>query len=486
MRPLSVLRRQARARQGNPVQIGGVFNTTQPTVTNGQAVEVQATARGAQIVAPGVDNFAVQATLAAETTKVIGTVNQGTSPWVSSLSQSGTANDVDVLTVPALVAGTAIIGKVGIDQTTPGTTNGVQVNAALPAGSNVIGHVIHDSGSTTAVTGNVTVVQPTAANLNATVVGAAASGASKAGNPVQIGGVFNTTQPTVTNGQAVEVQATARGAQIVAPGVDNFAVQATLAAETTKVIGTVNQGTSPWVSNVSQFGGSAVSLGRTTSAASLPVVLANDALPPPDRAVTGTIASNGAVLSITAGGTGTTTVAITGTWVGGLLVFGIDGGGAGNALYAVNGVTGQPETSITANGIWQIPSAGWSSVGLTSTSWTSGTASIAFIAGMQSNVMALARSLPTGTNSIGQVTANAGSNLNTSLLALETTQVLQATAARQDTLQTAINLLTALIAGPSGIPSKSALNVQAVNLGPGLPKPICNPVLRINCQPKGF
>jgi hypothetical protein len=35
-------------------------------------------------------------------------------------------------------AGTLVIGKVSIDQTTPGTTNGVQVNAALPAGANVI------------------------------------------------------------------------------------------------------------------------------------------------------------------------------------------------------------------------------------------------------------------------------------------------------------------------------------------------------------
>jgi hypothetical protein len=44
-------------------------------------------------------------------------------------------------TQPALVAGTAVIGKTGIDQTTPGTTNGVQVNAALPAGANKIGTV---------------------------------------------------------------------------------------------------------------------------------------------------------------------------------------------------------------------------------------------------------------------------------------------------------------------------------------------------------
>ena len=56
------------------------------------------------------------------------------------------------------------------------------------------------------------------------VGGLAASGAAKAGNPNQIGGVFNTTQPTVTTGQAVEAQATARGALIVATGVDTFTV----------------------------------------------------------------------------------------------------------------------------------------------------------------------------------------------------------------------------------------------------------------------
>ncbi len=78
---------------------------------------------------------------------------------------SGYTQPVSIATAPALVAGTAIIGKVGIDQTTPGTTNGVQVNAALPAGSNVIGHVIADSGSTTAVTGNVASTVADGANV---------------------------------------------------------------------------------------------------------------------------------------------------------------------------------------------------------------------------------------------------------------------------------------------------------------------------------
>lgn len=164
----------------------------------------------------------------------------------------------------------------------------------LPAGTNVIGHVITDTGSTTAVTGTVAVTQSTSPWI---IAGAAASGGAKSGNPVQIGGVFNTTQPTVTTGQAVEAQSTARGAQIVSPGVDNFAVQATLAAETTKVIGTVNQGTSPWVVSLTsttitgtvastQSGtwnmrlqdgsGTAINKGSATSANSLPVVIASD------------------------------------------------------------------------------------------------------------------------------------------------------------------------------------------------------------------
>lgn len=53
-------------------------------------------------------------------------------------TQLDTLNNNVTSSIPA---GSAIIGKVGIDQTTPGTTNGVQVNAALPAGSNSIGTV---------------------------------------------------------------------------------------------------------------------------------------------------------------------------------------------------------------------------------------------------------------------------------------------------------------------------------------------------------
>lgn len=74
----------------NPVKMGGAYNSTQPTVTTGQIVDAQMTARGAQIVATGTDTFNT-------------TINT------------------------ALPAGSNIIGKVGIDQTTIGTTNGTTI-----------------------------------------------------------------------------------------------------------------------------------------------------------------------------------------------------------------------------------------------------------------------------------------------------------------------------------------------------------------------
>lgn len=101
-------------------------------------------------------------------------------------------------------------------------------------------------GGTATLTGGV--------NGSQGVGGLAASGASVSGNPLRVGGAFNTTQPTVTNGQAVDFQATARGAQIVATGVDTFSVSAAQSGAWTAAqsgIWTVQPGnsanTTPWL-----------------------------------------------------------------------------------------------------------------------------------------------------------------------------------------------------------------------------------------------
>ncbi len=144
---------------GNPIKVGGINKTTPPTLTDGQRGDLQVDTRsnvkvslwapnsntaysfgngvsgtGVQRVAIASDNtaFSVNATLAAETTKVIGTVNIAASQTVG------------------LVAGSAVIGKVGIDQTTPGTTNLV----ALAANQSV--NVAQINGVTTLMGNGVT------------------------------------------------------------------------------------------------------------------------------------------------------------------------------------------------------------------------------------------------------------------------------------------------------------------------------------------
>lgn len=85
-------------------------------------------------------------------------IPSGTNVIGHVIADSGSTTAVTSL--PATPAGTNLIGKVGIDQTTPGTTNKVSIGTdgtvaigtALPAGTNVIGHVITDTGSVTAAT----------------------------------------------------------------------------------------------------------------------------------------------------------------------------------------------------------------------------------------------------------------------------------------------------------------------------------------------
>ena len=115
---------------------GGIFNTTLPTLTTGQGAALQVDSNARQLV--------------------------------------------NVAVLPALVAGSAIVGKFGIDQTTIGTTNGVS---------------LAQIGSTTIVNGGL------AGSLG--IGGLAADNATPIGNPIYIcGGALVGANPTkATNGQ---------------------------------------------------------------------------------------------------------------------------------------------------------------------------------------------------------------------------------------------------------------------------------------------
>lgn len=228
---------------------------------------------------------------------------QGTVPVSGTFWQATQPVSAASLPLPTGAATSAkqpALGTAGTASADVLTVQGIASMTALKVDGSAVTQPVSGTVTANAGTGSFTVAQATASNLQAQVQGAAASGAAKAGNPVQMGGVFNTTQPTVTTGQAVEAQATARGALIVATGVDVFHAtidNSTLAVtqsgtwnvgtvttvtsitNTVTVSGTVtaNQGGAPWSNNVTQWAGTAVDVNSgLKSAGTLRVVLATD------------------------------------------------------------------------------------------------------------------------------------------------------------------------------------------------------------------
>lgn len=173
--------------------LGAVANASAPTYTETYQVALSTDLSGN-----------LRTILNAETTKVIGTVNQGTSPWVISGAVTNT-----------------VLSVVG------GGTEATAQRVTLASDS----------------TGVITVKQATAGNLNATVVGTGtfavqATPVTQA-DTFMLGGInikeINAVTPLMGNG------GTGTGSLRVTVASDNtaFSVNATLSAETTKVIGTV-------------------------------------------------------------------------------------------------------------------------------------------------------------------------------------------------------------------------------------------------------
>lgn len=187
---------------------------------------------------------------------------------------------------------------------------------AIPAGTNVIGHVITDTGSTTAVTGNVavtnagltnidvalstrtkpadqqhaiidsgttTVTQATAANLNAAVVGTGTAGTA-AGGVLTVQGVASMTKLLVTPdsvalpaNQSVNVSQINAVTPLMGNGVTGTGSQrVTIASDNTAfAINNTQQGTAS--QNVAQFGGTNVSTGTGAGGVGIPrVTISND------------------------------------------------------------------------------------------------------------------------------------------------------------------------------------------------------------------
>jgi len=221
------------AKAGNPNQIGGVFNTTQPTVTTGQAVEAQFTARGEMLIAKGVsgfttDNTAFNVTGSLPTgANTIGAVTQASGPWTQNLTQAnsvalgspsayGTSpGAVNVLGVNAFVTNTPSVAQSGnwtarIVGNAGGVMDAAGQNAASPANELLVAGQFNTT-PTTITSGNVSPLQLDASgNLKVNIIAGAGSGGTAAvdnsaftggsTNVTPIGAIFNDSPPSITSG----------------------------------------------------------------------------------------------------------------------------------------------------------------------------------------------------------------------------------------------------------------------------------------------
>lgn len=313
---------------------------------------------------------------------------------VVPVSQSGAWNINSITTLPSLVAGTAIVGKFGIDQTTPGTTNLVAVMGSdTTASGNITTQNLNPNSGAPTAGSTVTLATPGRAGLAIGVIGTYTGALSVQGtidgtNWVTIGGTtllnvatgvlsanipsaatsiyqteinafaqvrvtalgavtgtatvaleasFNSAVvaidaalPTGTNilGALVANQSTntaqingvvplmgngvtGTGSQRVTIASDQtaFAVNSTLSAETTKVIGTINLSaaqtlatvtTVSTVTNLAQLGGVAVTMGSGVTGTGVQrVVLATDVPMPAPNTPTALFVNSAATTNAT-------------------------------------------------------------------------------------------------------------------------------------------------------------------------------------------
>jgi hypothetical protein len=208
--------------------------------------------------------------------------SDGTNSRYFTLDTSGR-----VVLVGAGTAGSPVGGVLTIQGSSSGTAVPISGSITVSSGTiTVDGTVTANAGS-----GNFTVVQATAANLNATVTAngnfnndsVSAIAASPPASATYIGGFVTTSSPTYTTGQMNALSLTTAGALRIDGSAVTQPISGTVIANagtgTFNISGTVtsNQGTSPWITNITQFGGSNIVTGIGSGGAGIPrVTVSND------------------------------------------------------------------------------------------------------------------------------------------------------------------------------------------------------------------
>jgi hypothetical protein len=187
------------------------------------------------------------------------------------------------------------------------------------------------------------------------VAGNVASGAADSGNPVKVGGRFNTALPTLTNGQRGDIQLDSSGRLIIAPLTNSSIVK----------------------SQLQDDAGAGITSTLVSAKQSLDVNI-TAAAPGTDRTGTGTIVALNGTVAANTNGCAAVNFHVTGTWVATLRIEATVDGSTWITLTGADRQTGLAITTTTTNRVVVVMCSGFQSVRLIASLFTSGTASIAW------------------------------------------------------------------------------------------------------------
>lgn len=282
------------------ILLGGQYNSTQATFTNGQQGALQISSRGAQYVAVGADGFNVTnagtfATQSAQSgtwniTNISGTISLPTGAATGVAQASTTSGQVGTLIQGAVTTASPTYTTAQTSPLSLDTSGSLRVNCITGCGGS--GGTASNFGSTFPTAGTAAGFT-NGTNMVAAQVGDVNNVAAATNylDTLTIGR-YNATQPTLTDTRFSSVQLSSRGELLVAPGVSGFNVTN---AGTFAVQIAANSSV-----NVAQINGVTPLMGNgATGTGSQRVTIANDssAIGGKGEGATGATVPTGAVLA---------------------------------------------------------------------------------------------------------------------------------------------------------------------------------------------
>ena len=385
-----------------------------------------------QLIKAKTDNLDVLLSTRLKATDVLtGVVNVGSVTSITNALPAGNNNigDVDIVTLPALVAGTAIIGKVGIDQSVPGTSNKVNIGSDGQVSTNGTIFNFSTLNSTTTqllagatYTGTIeSIINQQAYSLlffsdqNATIT------IRQFINVNGTGIISNISFNYIANSTNFSISKVANG-NFIQVLVQNTGASATTALQLDTAFGTIPSstilGNAP--SAINEINGNTVSVNSGNSDAGtlriMQAIESSTGIITTQNLVPNSAATLNSAVEILTNGANAISIQVTGTYTGALSVQLTNDGVRWETITftsLLNCITGGFTNTIGSAtiGIFQFKCSGFLKARITALTAVTGNALLTLRTIREANLIGIDNPLPTGTNNIGSVALISGQNL---------------------------------------------------------------------------